>query len=78
MTCQKCHGLMHEEWTPATRNGLQIRLMACFICGNREDYEIRLHRMFSGPQADKRVEAWKRVRRLVALQEEKEALCLRP
>lgn len=73
-TCPRCKGTMHHERTVGTKWDESVVLLACYNCGERLDELIHLHRIFSGPQADRRAEAWKKLRRLVAIQKEKAEL----
>lgn len=57
---------MHREWSPPDGYEAPIALLACYICGNRIDEEIALHRLFCGPRSNGRADAWKRIRQLVA------------
>lgn len=73
-SCRRCGGLMHEEWTKPTPLDRRVRLLACFICGDRIDEQIQLQRLFAAPQREPTLLVWEQIRRQVSLARERGGL----
>ena len=65
---------MHEEWTKPTPLDYGVRLLACFICGDRVDEQIQLQRLFAEPKREPKLLIWDRIRQQVLLDRERRGL----
>lgn len=51
MTCARCGGLFRVEQLSGRRGRPLLRLLACFVCGNRLDETIALNRAVARERA---------------------------